>query len=87
MDNFICKPEGSSYISFGAGISKGLADHFYKRALINADIFTTTALYLLVTGCKAIFFDNSFLVTAQNLTRTDFVISPKFIFTGSATDN
>jgi len=83
----IRKPDGSSNVSFGAGIGKGLADHLYKSAFVNSDIFTTTALYLLVPGCKVIFSGNSLLMTTQNLTRTDFIISPKFIFTGSATDN
>jgi hypothetical protein len=44
-------------------------------------------LYLLVPGCKAIPLGNSFLVTAQNFTWTDFIIFPKFIFAGSAANN
>jgi hypothetical protein len=82
-----CKTEGSSYVSFGSGICKGTADHFNKRSLVNSDVFATTALYLLVLPCKAIFFGDFFLVTTQNLAWADFIVLPKFIFTGCATNN
>ena len=83
----IYNPGGRSTVSFGAGIGKGLADHFDKGSLVYANVFAATALYLLIPGCKVIFFDYSCLMTAQNLTRTDLVIFPEFIFTGSTTDN
>ena len=74
-------------VSLGAGVRKGLADHFDKGSLVYPDVFAATALYLLFPGCKGIFFGNSCLVTAQNLTRADLVIFPELIFTGSTTDN
>jgi hypothetical protein len=80
-------PGRRSTVSLGAGIGKGLADHFNERSLIYPDFLAATTLYLLIPGCKAIFFDNSCLVTTQNLTRADLVIFPKFVFTGSTTDN
>ena len=87
MCQLIYKPRGWSTVSLRAGTGKGVTDHFDKRALIYADFFAATTLYLLILGCKGIFFGNSCLVTTQNFTRTDLVIFPKFIFTGSATDN
>ncbi|KPK27579.1 MAG: hypothetical protein AMJ61_05125 [Desulfobacterales bacterium SG8_35_2] len=80
-------PGRRSTVSLGAGIGKGLADHFNERSLIYPDFLAATTLYLLIPGCKAIFFDNSCLVTTQNFTRADLVIFPKFVFTGSTTDN
>jgi hypothetical protein len=61
-------------VSFGAGIRKGLADHFDKWSLVYPNVFAATTLYLLLPGCKAIFFDNSCLMAAQNLARADLVI-------------
>jgi len=81
------KPGGRSTVSLGAGIRKGLADHFYKRALIYPNFFAASTLYLLILGCKGIFFSNSCLVTTQNLTWSDLIIFPQLIFTGSAADN
>ena len=53
-----------SAVSLGAGICKGLADHFDKRSLVYANIFAATAFYLLLLGCKGVFFSNSCLVAA-----------------------
>jgi hypothetical protein len=50
--------------SLGAGVCKGLADHFDKGTFVNTDIFAATALYLLTPGCKGKFFGDSCLVTA-----------------------
>jgi hypothetical protein len=50
--------------SFGAGVCKGLADHFDKGTFVYTDIFAATALYLLTPGCKSKFFGDSCLVTA-----------------------
>ena len=60
----IYKPGSRSTVSLGAGICKGLADHFDKRSLIYANIFAATAFYLLCLGCKGIFISNSCLVAA-----------------------
>jgi hypothetical protein len=59
----IYKPGDRSTVSLGAGICKGLTDHFDKRSFIYPNVFTTTALYLLIRACKGIFFDNSCLMT------------------------
>ena len=83
----IYKPGSRSTVSLGAGVGKGLAYHFDKRSLVYSDVLAATALYLVVPGCKVIFFCNSCLVTAQNLSRTDFVVFPEFVFAGSTTDN
>jgi hypothetical protein len=83
----LLEPGGWSNVSLGAGTGKGLADHFNKSPLIYADFFATSTLYLLIPGCKGIFFGNSCLMTSQNLTRAYLVIFPEFIFTGSTTDN
>jgi hypothetical protein len=83
----IYKPGDRLTVSLGAGICKGLADHFNKRSFIYPNIFATTTLYLLIRACKGIFFDNSCLMTTQNLPLADLVIFPKFIFTRSTTDN
>jgi len=50
--------------SLGAGVCKGLADHFDKGTFVYTDIFAATALYLLTPGCKGKFFGDSCLVTA-----------------------
>lgn len=83
----IYKPGSRSTVSPGAGTGKGLADHFNIRALVCADFFAATTLYLLILGCKGIFFGNSCLVATQNLNRANLVIFPQLVFTGSATDN
>ena len=83
----LLEPGGRSNVSLGAGTGKGLADHFDKRSLIYPDFFATGTLYLLIPGCKAIFFGNPCLMTTQNLARADLVIFPEFIFTGGTSDN
>ena len=69
----------------GAGVSKGLADHLDKCSLVNSYILAAGTLYLVIFGCKGIFFYNSCFMAPENFSRAYFVIFPQFAFAGGAT--
>ena len=76
-----------STVSLGAGTGKGLADHFYKCPFVYTYIFAAAALNLPVPhGGKCVFLCNPRLVAAQDFSRTDLVILPKFFFAGCTPD-
>ena len=79
-----CHPDSPLSISFGAGICKGLADHLDKRSFVNSYVFAAGTLYLVISGCKGIFFDNPCFVATENLSGAYFVVFPQFFFAGGA---
>ena len=68
--------DSSLWVSLGAGIGKGLADHLDKRPFVNSNILAAGTLYLVISGCKGIFFDNSCFMAPENLSGAYFVIFP-----------
>jgi hypothetical protein len=82
-----CHPDSALCISLGAGISKGLADHLDKRPFVNSNILAAGTLYLVISGCKGIFFDNSCFMTTENFTGAYFIIFPQFFFAGGTTND
>ena len=69
--------------SLSAGVGKGLTNHFEISSLVNPYVFAAITLYLVILGCKGIFFGNSCFVAPQNFPGADLVILPQFVFTGS----
>ena len=79
-----CHPDSPLSISFSAGICKGLADHLDKRSFVNSYVFAAGTLYLVISGCKGIFFDNPCFMAPQNFSGADFIVFPQLAFAGGA---
>jgi len=79
-----CHPDSPLNISLGAGICKGLADHLDKRSFVNSYVFAAGTLYLVISGCKGIFFDNPCFMAPQNLSCPYFIVFPQLVFAGCA---
>jgi hypothetical protein len=79
-----CRPDSPLCVSFGAGICEGLTNHLDKRSLVNSYVFATGTLYLVISGCKGIFFDNPCFMTTENFSGAYFVVFPQFSFAGGA---
>ncbi len=79
-----CQPDSPLCISLGAGICEGLADHLDKRPFVNSNILAAGTLYLVISGCKGIFFDNPCFMAPQNFSGANFVVFPQLAFAGGA---
>jgi hypothetical protein len=76
----------SASVAFCSFVGKRLGDHLIERAFVDTDILAAWTLNFLSIHLRVIHFLYSVLVTAQNFTRADFVISPELLFTGGAMD-
>jgi hypothetical protein len=79
-----CHTDSALCLSLGAGISKGLADHLDKRSFVNSYVLAAGTLYLVISGCKGIFFDNPCFMATENFSGAYFVVFPQLAFAGGA---
>ncbi len=73
-------PVQLEFFLFLASINKGLRDHLVVVAFINANPASTGTKDLPFIDLEFIYFFNSGLVTAQELSLTEFDILPEFPF-------
>lgn len=74
-------------VALGSRGGKGLADHLIIAALVNSHLAPTAAAYLGAIFFEAIDLIDPGLMTAHELTLTDLIVTPEFLFAGCTFDN
>ena len=74
-------------VTLGSFIGKGLGNHLIKGTFVDPYIFTARALDFVTMHLRVIDLIDAVFMTAKHLTGANLVISPQFLFAGSAVDS